>query len=347
MTAAIVPPIPIVASERNWPRVVCRFGLSLIPRVRPRIGRRIERTNPVLISAHRTSHAGTRREADDGSRTRDLRLGKPTLYQLSYVRWSRTFACLEARGYPNVNTYASTPGASNPISNVRSAMSPRFADQLVEPRFVEHAVAFAVDIDASRGARRVPVEQDAERHPRPLPRAHHQVDVACVEPERDPAVRPGSARSHAARSSSPHRAPSGSEAAHRPNRRGCGPARSPGRSPATPGCSSPPAPRRRPARSRRDRRWARFGRPPPAAAGSPARIRRTHPRRSGETGSAPRRRRCRSPASSGCRTPATPRTRCRSPPGRGRRSEVTARRTFSTSPSNGNSGVWTPTTTRP
>jgi hypothetical protein len=25
-------------------------------------------------------------EADDGSRTRDLRLGKPTLYQLSYVR---------------------------------------------------------------------------------------------------------------------------------------------------------------------------------------------------------------------------------------------------------------------
>jgi hypothetical protein len=26
------------------------------------------------------------RKADDGSRTRDLRLGKPTLYQLSYVR---------------------------------------------------------------------------------------------------------------------------------------------------------------------------------------------------------------------------------------------------------------------
>ena len=25
-------------------------------------------------------------QADDGSRTRDLRLGKPTLYQLSYVR---------------------------------------------------------------------------------------------------------------------------------------------------------------------------------------------------------------------------------------------------------------------
>ena len=26
------------------------------------------------------------KQADDGARTRDLRLGKPTLYQLSYVR---------------------------------------------------------------------------------------------------------------------------------------------------------------------------------------------------------------------------------------------------------------------
>jgi hypothetical protein len=29
---------------------------------------------------------GPVRKADDGSRTRDLRLGKPTLYRLSYVR---------------------------------------------------------------------------------------------------------------------------------------------------------------------------------------------------------------------------------------------------------------------
>ena len=29
---------------------------------------------------------GSGTEADDGARTRDLRLGKPTLYQLSYVR---------------------------------------------------------------------------------------------------------------------------------------------------------------------------------------------------------------------------------------------------------------------
>jgi hypothetical protein len=33
--------------------------------------------------------SGFSEEADDGSRTRDLRLGKPTLYQLSYVRVSR------------------------------------------------------------------------------------------------------------------------------------------------------------------------------------------------------------------------------------------------------------------
>ena len=32
-------------------------------------------------------------KADDGSRTRDLRLGKPTLYQLSYVRkWGEMLA---------------------------------------------------------------------------------------------------------------------------------------------------------------------------------------------------------------------------------------------------------------
>src|SRR5436305_3533825 len=37
-----------------------------------------------------------RLEADDGSRTRDLRLGKPTLYQLSYVR-----GAVDSRGpYP-------------------------------------------------------------------------------------------------------------------------------------------------------------------------------------------------------------------------------------------------------
>ena len=40
-------------------------------------------------------------KADDGSRTRDLRLGKPTLYQLSYVRkWGEMLAisCLADPG---------------------------------------------------------------------------------------------------------------------------------------------------------------------------------------------------------------------------------------------------------
>jgi hypothetical protein len=35
------------------------------------------------------AEAGFSFRADDGSRTRGLRLGKPTLYQLSYVRVSR------------------------------------------------------------------------------------------------------------------------------------------------------------------------------------------------------------------------------------------------------------------
>jgi hypothetical protein len=37
-------------------------------------------------TAVRHGRSGVSVEADDGSRTRDLRLGKPTLYQLSYVR---------------------------------------------------------------------------------------------------------------------------------------------------------------------------------------------------------------------------------------------------------------------
>jgi hypothetical protein len=36
-------------------------------------------------------------EADDGSRTRDLRLGKPTLYQLSYVRAAAILGVVQLR----------------------------------------------------------------------------------------------------------------------------------------------------------------------------------------------------------------------------------------------------------
>jgi hypothetical protein len=46
---------------------------------------------------------GPVRKADDGSRTRDLRLGKPTLYQLSYVR-------ARAESYPPDITEWSTNG---------------------------------------------------------------------------------------------------------------------------------------------------------------------------------------------------------------------------------------------
>ena len=47
-----------------------------------------------------------KREADDGSRTRDLRLGKPTLYQLSYVREAAILAN-RALGQRAANTRSS------------------------------------------------------------------------------------------------------------------------------------------------------------------------------------------------------------------------------------------------
>jgi hypothetical protein len=43
---------------------------------------------------------GKRLQADDGSRTRDLRLGKPTLYQLSYVRAVGDFRRTALRPWP-------------------------------------------------------------------------------------------------------------------------------------------------------------------------------------------------------------------------------------------------------
>src|SRR5436853_2763604 len=47
--------------------------------------------------------AGLSHEADDGPRTRDLRLGKPTLYQLSYVRAVAEFIS-DQRGCPGLRT---------------------------------------------------------------------------------------------------------------------------------------------------------------------------------------------------------------------------------------------------
>jgi hypothetical protein len=45
---------------------------------------------PTSCVCRRCGFAGGTLEADDGGRTRDLRLGKPTLYQLSYVRARRS-----------------------------------------------------------------------------------------------------------------------------------------------------------------------------------------------------------------------------------------------------------------
>ena len=74
---------------------------------------------------------------------------------------------------------------------------------------------------------------------------------------------------------------------------------------------------------------------------------RTRPHRTGGGGSGPPRRRCRRRASSGSRMRARSRSRCRARSGRSTRMSFAARRTLSMSRSNGNSGVWTPTTTSP
>lgn len=59
--------------------------------------------------------AGESLKADDGSRTRDLRLGKPTLYQLSYVRAAGDSKGRTWRAWPN-----SGPNAYSPSVLVRS-----------------------------------------------------------------------------------------------------------------------------------------------------------------------------------------------------------------------------------
>jgi hypothetical protein len=65
----------------------------------------------------------------------------------------------------------------------------RLADELVEPRFGDRAVALVVDVDAVRGARRLPVEPHAEPHGRPpCCRSHDQMEVAGVEAVGDPPV---------------------------------------------------------------------------------------------------------------------------------------------------------------
>jgi hypothetical protein len=58
----------------------------------------------------------------------------------------------------------------------------RLADELVEPRFGDRAVALVVDVGPVRGARRLPLDAHAEPHGRPWRgRSHDQVQIPGVE----------------------------------------------------------------------------------------------------------------------------------------------------------------------
>ena len=61
------------------------------------------------------------------------------------------------------------------------------ANQLVQPLLGQHAVTLFVYIESVRGAGRFSVDEHGERHARaPRRRSHHEIDVAGVEPKRDP-----------------------------------------------------------------------------------------------------------------------------------------------------------------
>jgi hypothetical protein len=68
-----------------------------------------------------SSRSTGRWKADDGSRTRDLRLGKPTLYQLSYVRkWREMLAARDVRSGPVL-----TPAGDPPAGRSCRSRGPR------------------------------------------------------------------------------------------------------------------------------------------------------------------------------------------------------------------------------
>src|SRR5213592_428239 len=77
--------VAFVAPVESMHHVSNRWGCNLVATSRPLSGPREQATAPSTPWAERVDLQDPRK-ADDGSRTRDLRLGKPTLYQLSYVR---------------------------------------------------------------------------------------------------------------------------------------------------------------------------------------------------------------------------------------------------------------------
>ena len=72
---------------RLTPRVINRFRLRALHYCKIRC--RLQESLPQAPTTERLLEMTDLQDflkADDGARTRDLRLGKPTLYQLSYVR---------------------------------------------------------------------------------------------------------------------------------------------------------------------------------------------------------------------------------------------------------------------
>ena len=84
-----------------------------------------------------------------------------------------------------MKAYASAPGSSNTTCNVRSRTRFVRAHELVEAALAEHAVAGLVGVGAVRRARRLAVQQHAERDRLATGAGQDEVRVAGMEPEGD------------------------------------------------------------------------------------------------------------------------------------------------------------------
>jgi hypothetical protein len=85
-------------------------------------------------------------QADDGSRTRDLRLGKPTLYQLSYVRAAAILGVRPRRRGPIVaQTSYSASVMSRAAARPLLALEPSHARGHARSRSVEQCAVLTLD----------------------------------------------------------------------------------------------------------------------------------------------------------------------------------------------------------
>ncbi len=98
--------------------------------------------------------------ADDGSRTRDLRLGKATLYQLSYVRKQMAgvlgfeprndgvkVRCLTAWLYPNCNLFVLKMGRSMGLEPTNAGATIRCVNPFATTAIIQLTLAGAVGIE--------------------------------------------------------------------------------------------------------------------------------------------------------------------------------------------------------